>query len=1063
MILNESEKNLIKDPLILYSMMKSNFKLFIAFFLFTAFTVVPAFAQVRISGTVKDKSGEGLPGVNVVVKGKTAGTVTDINGKFTIQTTPKDVLKFSFMGFKTQEVSVGNQKVISVTLEENAVSIEEVVVVAVGYGDVKRKDLTGSVAKANVTDMLKAPVTSIDQALGGRISGVQVSSNDGVPGAGMNIVIRGNNSLTQSSEPLYVIDGFPMESSNASSLNPNDIESIDILKDASATAIYGARGANGVVIITTKSGKEGRPVVTYNGSVSMQNVSKTIPLMNGYEFVKLQQEITTPEDMASSYYKDGRTLESYSDMPYYDWQDEIFRTAITNNHYVSLTGKKDDLKYAASLSATNQQGVIIASDFNRYQGRLNLEQRVSDKLRVTMNANYARAITNGSAPSTSSWSATNNLMYSVWGYRPVSPSGTDLLDELVDPDVNMAEDYRFNPVLSARNEYRKRVNDDLSANASLEYEFIKNLKLKVSGGYHLVNYRREEFNGPNTRTGNTNPKNTQSKGNNAYLYESESRGWLNENVLTYAYSKKKHNLNLLAGVTFQGNYASNHDITVNHITNESFGMAGLGKGDPPVVNASLSENTMMSYLARLNYNYKSKYYLTLSYRADGSSKFPVDNRWGYFPSGSVAWNFSREEAVKKLGWLSNGKLRLSWGKTGNNRVSDFASLAKLYTGISTEYVYDNAYSTGYVLSSMANEKLKWETTEQYDLGLDLGFFQDRIRLTTDVYRKNTYDLLLYADLPPTSGFSSTYMNIGRMRNEGVEFTLETDNIKNKNFQWSTSFNIAFNVGKIKGLSLNQESMLNSVAFDNKYNSQYAYISMLNRPSGMMYGFLYDGTYKYEDFDVTSTGAYVLKSGIPNNTASREVIQPGDPKYVDINKDGVVNDNDRTIIGRGQPKHTGGFSNNFTYKNFELNIFFQWSYGNDILNANRLFFENPAKRKNTNMYASYINRWTSENPTSNIPRADAQGSQQYSSLYIEDGSFLRLKNVSLGYNVPTSLIKRVGIKSAKVSLSAENLFTITDYSGFDPEVSVRHSALTPGFDYSAYPRSRSFSFGLNLTL
>ncbi len=1044
-------------------MIKSKIKLFLAFFFFFALTIVPMYAQVKVSGVVKDKSGEGLPGVNVLVKGRTSGTVTDMDGKFIIQTSPKDVLKFSFIGYKNQDVIVGNKKTIEVTLEENAVSIEEVVVVAVGYGDVKRKDLTGSVAKANISEMLKAPVTSIDQALGGRISGVRVSSNDGVPGASMSIVIRGNNSLTQSNEPLYVIDGFPMESSNAGSLNPNDIESIDILKDASATAIYGARGANGVVIITTKSGKEGRPVITYNGSVTMSNVAKTIDLMNGYEFVKLQNEITLPEDMASSYYKDGRTLESYRDMKSYDWQDEIFRTAITNNHYVSLTGKKDELKYAASLSATNQQGVIIASDFDRYQGRLNLDQKVNDKLSVSMNANYARSITNGSAPSTSSWSATNNLMYSVWGYRPVSPTGNDLVDELVDPDINMAEDYRFNPVLSARNEYRKRINDDLTANMSLQYEFIKNLKLKVSGGYHLNSFRREEFNGPNTRTGNTNPKNTQSKGNNAYLFNSEVRGWLNENVLTYSFSKKKHNINALVGITFQGNNFSSNDITVNHITNASFGMAGLGKGDTPVVNSSLSENKMMSYLSRLNYNYKSKYYLTLSYRADGSSKFPVSNRWGYFPSGSVAWNFSREDKVKDLDWLSNGKLRLSWGKTGNNRVSDFAALAKLYTGISSEYAYNNNYSSGYVLSSMANQKLKWETTEQFDLGLDLGFFKDRIRLTTDLYRKNTYDLLLDADLPPTSGFSSTYMNIGRMRNDGLEFTLETDNIKNKDFQWSSSFNIAFNLGTIEDLSLNQEAMLNSVSFDNKYNSQYAYISMLNRPSGMMYGFLYDGTYKYDDFDVTDKGLYVLKTGIPNNTASRQVIQPGDPKYKDINSDGVLNDNDRTIIGRGQPVHTGGFTNNFAYKNFDLNIFFQWSYGNDIYNANRMIFENPAKRKNTNMYASYINRWSAENPASNIPRADAQGSQQYSSLYVEDGSFLRLKSVSLGYTVPSDLLKKFGVKSAKFTLSADNLFTITNYSGFDPEVSVRNSALTPGFDYSAYPRSRSVSFGLNLSL
>ena len=675
---------------------------------------------------------------------------------------------------------------------------------------------------------------------------------------------------------------------------------------------------------------------------------------------------------------------------------------------------------------------------------------------------------NGPNPSTAETTVSNSLMYSVWGYRPVSPSGSDLLAELYDSDVDMSNDYRFNPVLSAKNEFRRTTTNHLQANLGVEWEIIKNLKFKTTAGYTGRDIKREEFNGSQTSTGNTHPSNTRSKGINAFLRQQETRNYLNENTLSYVYAKNDHNLNALVGATFQKYTSYLSSITQEQITNEAFGMSGIGKGSAtPVVTASQGENAMISYLGRINYNYASKYYVTASMRTDGSSKFSPDNRWGYFPSASLAWAFGREKFVSNpLPWLSNGKLRVSWGLTGNNRIGDFDYMAQLVTSSNVyKYPWDSSFYPGYVLGSMANEKLKWETTEQYDLGLDLGFFDGRINVTMDYYIKTTKDLLLGADVPASSGYSSATLNVGKLRNKGFELTLETINIKEKNFTWTSNFNIAFNSNKIVELNDGQDDMISFVNWDNKYRTMPAYISKKGDAAGSMYGFIYDGTYKYEDFntsvDANGKTVYTLKDDVVRIS---DAAQPGDPKYKKLSdKDGnLITDADRTIIGNGQPKHTGGFSNNFIYKNWDLNIFLQWSYGNDILNANRMVFENPQAKKNTNMFASYTNRWSAENPTSNMPRARAIGAEYYSSLYVEDGSFLKLKTISLGYNFTPNTLRSLGISAARLFISAENIATITGYSGSDPEVSTRNSVLTPGFDWSAYPRSFNASLGVNIT-
>ena len=1042
------------------------------------FSVSFVLAQVLVKGTVKDNLGEGVPGASVQVKGTSQGTITDLDGKFAFSVPNKNAtIVISFIGYITVEQKVDTQKPMVITLREDTKTLDEVVVV--GYQEVRKRDLTGSVAKANMNDVLTAPVASFDQALGGRIAGVNVTSGEGMPGGTMNIVIRGNNSLTQENSPLFVIDGFPVEDTSASStLNPSDIESIDFLKDASATAIYGARGANGVVIVTTKKGKVGRAQLTYDGSFGVQHITRTIPMMDAYEFVKLQNEMY-PTVVAGSYLMnyEGKqwTLEDYRNIDQYNWQDEIFQTAWQQSHTVRLTGGTEGVRYNASLSYYDQDGTLLETGYKRMQGRMNTVVR-RGKLNMSLTTNYSRSIQTGSTPSATSYSGMNNLFYSVWGYRPVTSPDTPLsflMDSATDNAVDSSNDYRFNPILSLKNEYRKNYINNLQMNGFAEYEVIKGLKVKVSAGYTYDARKNDQFNNSKTRYGG--PTSTDKV--NAQVTRSERLTWLNENTVTYQTNiKKKHFINALAGITFQNSDYEAYAFRTTHIPNESLGMAGMSEGQASTSSSAKSSWSMLSYLGRINYNYKSKYYATASFRVDGSSKFNKDNRFGYFPSASLAWTFTEEKFMKPINSiLSNGKLRFSWGLTGNNRIGEYdyyqlLSVLKSRIGSYTAtnsipsgvYPFENdATNAGTVPISLQNKNLKWETTEQWNLGVDLSFFDERIGLTMDIYRKNTRDLLLAAQLPYSSGFYNATKNIGKVRNDGLEISLNTLNIKTRDFQWSSNFNISFNKNKVLALSENQTALLTAVQFDQNYNGQSSYIAKIGLPMGLMYGYVYEGTYKYDDFN-KSGNSYSLKSSVPHFSTENNT-QPGMPKYADLNGDGVVDSNDRTIIGRGLPVHTGGLTNDLTYKGIDLSIFFQWSYGNDIMNANRLFFESSNNRsRELNQYASYTNRWTADNPTSDIPAATNSSSNRViSSRIIEDGSFLRLKNVTIGYTFPSQMTKKWKIDKARIYVAAQNLWTWTGYSGYDPEVSVRNSALTPGLDYSSYPRAYSVSFGVSL--
>ncbi len=1033
----------------------------------------------EVKGQVVDAAGIPLIAVTVFEEGNTStGTVTDFDGNYTITpSSAKAVLVFSCLGYADSREAVAGRTHINVVLKEEQLSIDAAEVVSVGYGTVARRDLTGSVSKVDMDELVKTPVTNFDQALTGKVAGVVVTTSDGAVGSEANITIRGNNSLTQSSAPLYVIDGFPTESSMATAISPADIESIDILKDASATAIYGARGANGVIVITTRQGNEGKPKVNFSASWTGSRIANQVELMDAYDFVALQTEMSDhwktsniylrkdPLDAAAGYYD----IEEYRNCESYDWQDQIYRFALTQNYNVSLSGgsKEAGNRYNVSFSATDQDGIIVKSNFQRYQGKFNFQQKIGKKVTLDILGNYSRSITGGVTPTSAqqSSSASGWLMYSVWGYRPVLPlsqQGTEdsLVDSLLDSDLN-SNDYRFNPAKTVRNEYRKTVVDYLNANASLTWEILQDLKLKVSGGYTMNKRRREEFNGSQTYTGYEGSP--SGLGVNGGIYWNNKTSWLNENTLTYTKRfARKHNFQFLAGFTMQGETFDYKGTMAKQLTNEDIGLNGLHTGVAMTVIPWQYDWTMMSGLFRVNYNYKYRYYLTASFRADASSKFPKGNKVGYFPSVGASWNINREEWLKDREWLSNAKLRFSWGQTGNNRTTtpyDFYSqIATLpQSPNSVDYIFNGQYVQGYFPSNMANDNLKWETTEQWNAGLDLSFLDSRIKFTGDWYLKNTRDLLLLAELPSSSGYETATFNVGSMKNAGVELTLDLVPVQRKNLTWNINFNIAMNRNTVTGLNDGQYSYLRSEKWDQNFNAQYPYITQVGRPSGLMYGYIYEGTYKYDDFAGRN-----LKDGVPYmSSVGRTQTKPGDAKYRDINGDGVIDDNDRTVIGCGQPLHTGGFGTSLNFYGFDVNVFFSWSYGNDILNANRLIFENGSKQ-NLNLLASYKDHWTAKNSDSDIPRIDANGMNVYSSRVVEDGSFLRLKNLSIGYTFPRSILRKMHFDTMRVYLSADNLFVLTKYSGPDPEVSTRNAVLSPGFDWSAYPRSKGVTLGLSFT-
>ncbi|MBO9619878.1 MAG: TonB-dependent receptor [Niabella sp.] len=1044
------------------------------------FAVVQSHAQqTEIGGRVVSADNTPLNGVTVQVKGAANATRTDADGRFRIRIPDNNAtLVFSFVGMETVTYTVSAVPT-PVVLKDASNALSDVVVV--GYGTQKRRDLTGSVASASMTDMMKAPVASFDQALAGRVAGVQVTASDGQPGAGINIVIRGANSVTQANSPLYVVDGFPIESPDNNTINPADIESIEVLKDASATAIYGARGANGVIMITTKKGKTGAPVVAYNGYYGIQQNSKRMQVLSPSQYVQYQLEAnpSTAAYVPGSYptprqlfLSGGTTLDYYKDTAaFLNYQDQLFQTAPMLSNSISLTGGNDKTKYAVSGNIFNQKGIIVTSNYKRYQGRVVLDQKVSEKLKVGINANYSYLMQSGLSVGGSNYSGTLNLMYSAWGFRPVNPSPVsvaalagnfDLSDEsTTDPTVSPTNDYRFNPLKSLKNTLNNNITRELMTNAYAEYKIIPELTLRVTGG--IVNRLLVNQLFYNSQTAQGSPAVANSAGPNGSILNNSFNSWLNENYLTYNKTfNKVHSLNIMGGFSQQQVNTSSNGFSAVNVPNESLGINALSQGTIKSTTSLASVNGALSFLGRVNYGYKSKYLFTASYRADGSSKFAPGNRWGYFPTGAVAWRFSQEDFMKKLSTvITDGKLRVSYGLTGNNRVSDFPYLpAYSQTNSAAPYTFNNTSLAGAVPTTIGNLDLKWETTAQWDVGLDLGITKFAT-LTADYYRKITSNLLLNAAVPTSSGYATAFKNIGKISNEGFEFALNTNNIRTQSFSWTSSFNISFNRNKVLQLAEGQESLFSFTPFDTKFTTVPSYIAKVGQPLGLMYGLVTDGVYQYSDFDKTSAGGYILRNSVTTNGNTRSAIQPGDIKYKDINGDKIIDANDMTVIGSSLPKHIGGFNNNFTYKGFDLNVFFQWSYGNDVQNMNNYTFRGGSN--SVNQFESFMNRWTPDNMNTNIVRTNgfAGSYTAYSGYTIEDGSYLRLKTLSLGYSLTPAALRRLKIKSMRIYTSMQNVFTWTKYSGQDPEVNLYNSVLTGGFDYSSYPKARVTTLGVNV--
>lgn len=1039
--------------------------LFLALALMVAFTVDAQDLVVR--GKVTSQDGESIPGANITVKNTTIGTVTNVDGSYSLQVPGENqTLVFSFIGFVSQEISVNGRSVIDIQLETDVRALEEVVII--GYGSVKKTDLTGSVGQVNVSELVKAPVANFTEALAGRVAGVRVAASDGQPGGEMNIVIRGAGSLTQSTSPLYVIDGFPVEDLDPSTINPEDIESMTILKDASSTAVYGSRAANGVILINTKRGMVGAPVVTLSTSYGVQQNPKKMKLMDAYEFVKYQSELTPivpgltgVTGNTAGYFANEKTLEDYRHSETIDWQDHVIRTGVVQIHNVSVRGGTEQTKYAISGSLYNQDGVIINTGLTRYNGRLTLDQKISNKIKTGITANYSGVESFGQVlnQGAGSSSPSSYVLFRTWAYRPLAPDGTDLLNEVVDEDAIYASDFRVNPFIDLENQHQYNTTNLVEANSYISYDITKNLVFKATGGIRHNNTRWDRFYNSKTSQGSpVNPSNVN--GINGLVRYINNNSFSNENTLNYTKTfNDAHTITALGLFALNGYKTTVNGFSGRLLPNENLGMDGLEEGlaYDPVANSSV--NTMVSYAGRLDYNYKSKYILTGTFRADGSSKF-VDH-WGYFPGAAIAWNMDREEFFNDaLPFISSSKLRASYGSIGNNRVGDFDTYPRLTQSLHG-YSFQNQTPTGMVyISAVGNPSLQWEKVTTTDLGYELGLFNDRIIMEVDLYSKVTDDLLLDANLPPTTGFSSAVKNIGKLRNNGIEITLNTINIASGSpdaLQWSSQFNISFNKNEIMELTRGQQSLQSNASFESQFNSPL-YTSEIGKPAGMIIGYIWEGNYQYEDFDSPAPDVYILKNSVPTNGAVRNTIQPGDIKYRDLNGDGVVNVNDKTIIGRGQPIHIGGFANNLSYRGFNLHVFFQWAYGNDIYNANRLSLEgNSNGRPNMNQFASYANRWSPENQTNANYRTRGQGPiGVHSSRVVEDGSFLRLKTVALSYTIPSKIRF---INHLSLNVSSQNLYTWSSYSGLDPEVSTRNPVLTPGFDFSSYPQARTLVFGI----
>ncbi|MCG2590933.1 SusC/RagA family TonB-linked outer membrane protein [Rhodohalobacter sulfatireducens] len=980
----------------------------------------------NISGRVTDaETGEVLPGVNVIVAnaeestGSTIGTTTNMDGEYEVQVPDElNTLVFSYIGYQRTEVQIDGRTEIDVELSSDVQLLEDIVVI--GYGTQRRQDLTGSVSSISTEELNNQATTSFDTAMQGKIAGVRVVQSNGAPGGRTRVRIRGQNSVLGGSDPLYVIDGVPIISGSQgntnelSAINPQDIESIDVLKDASATAIYGARGSNGVILITTKQGTAGEQRVDFETSFTISEVENKLELLNAEEFVEIANDRARNDGVNEPF--PNPSAVTGTDV---DWMDEIFRTAYKQNYSLSTSGGDENTRYAVSTNFTDEEGVIIGSDFRRGAFRVNLTQDVTDNFRVTPTLYVSR--TKSSRINTEEGGDGSNIILNTFMAPPIQ---TPYDEEGNITPGTVLKQYPFspgsgdNPVGLALEQLNELSSDRVLGNLAARYELMEGLSVRVMGGIDNASNKIDLYTSRVLQAGL--PAGQGSEVRNS------TTTFLSENTVNYAQSlSSNHRIDATAGFTWQKEESEFVNVSASNFVTDALFNNNLSAGENfTSPNNGSSEWTLISWLGRLNYTWKDRYLFTVTGRVDGSSRFGEGNKYGTFPSGAFAWRISEESFMENVNQVDNLKLRLSWGVSGNQAISPFQSLQRM---VPQQIVLGQNSSVGFAPANLANPNLKWEKTEQIDAGIDFEAWNQRIRVNADYYYKNTSDLLALVNLPPSSGFSSILQNVGSVVNKGFELQVGAD-ILRREFSWNVSANISTNKNEVQELARGADIIAPDVNIQGPAN-----IIREGEPLGAFFGLKQDG--------LTEDGLF---------------------NYVDQNGDGQINNDDRVIIGSPYPDFSYGISMNFNYKGFSLNTLLQGEVGKEVYNSNK-------ERGGVSMHRGYnsikgvVNRWTQENPDPNapFPKATSNLNANPSSFFVEDGSFFRLKNVRLAYSIPVTSIN-LPMRSATVYMSGQNLFTITDYTWFTPDVnSYSSNDLRIGVDRGSYPNNRSITFGVNI--
>lgn len=1049
-----------------------------------------AMAQKQtVTGKVIDENGQEVIGASVILKGaKSIGAVTDLNGDFSlmVNNAATDVLEVSYVGMKSQQVHIKGRKKVDVTMQENAVSMNDVVVI--GYGTVRRKDLTGSVSSVKGDELIKVPTSDITQALSGRIAGLQVNQSDGAPGSGVSIRVRGGISITQSNEPLYIVDGFPTED-GLSSLDPNEIESIDVLKDASATAIYGARGANGVIVVTTKQGSNNtRTTISFDTYVGWRKIANKLNVMSTKEFVLADYERTigqltgtqTMSGWEGNYGTFADIEKNYAGRKGIDWQKETLgRTTFVQNYHVSVTGGGKATSYSASYSYFKDQGAMVYSGQDKHDIVVNMKTKINDRLTFNARAQMDRRKTWGAGTAgngtggSGNTDARFNRMTAILQYRPtVGIAGDDssLLEGedplLLDDSGNVMQ----NPLISAREETDDREYRAFNFSGGLTYTIFKGLTFRNTTGYRYNNSRRASFYGAESIMA----KRSSIQGS---ISTSEYETFQMSNTLSYNIRiRKSHNITAMLGQEWVSRSTRSFNGSADHFPNDDIGLADMSLGTPTSITTSQNyDDKLLSFFTRVNYNYRDLYLITASLRADGSSKFGVNHKWGYFPAVSAAWRAAEEPFIKNLNVFSDLKLRIGYGLAGNNRINSYQSLALMGSVFTA---FGSGIVSGYASTQIPNPELKWEANKTFNIGVDFGFFNQRLIVSPEFYINKSSNLLLSAKIPDSSGYSSMVINAGRTKNTGIDLSINSVNIDKPGFTWRTTLTLSHNKNKVEALTGENVQLYEAKFGFNQSTHRIA----VGESLGQFYGYKTIGLYTADDFSGydKSTNTYTLKDGVPYH-GNKANMKPGMWKFEDTNNDEVIDDKDRTVIGNANPDVYGGFNNTFNIGRFDLSIYFTYSIGNDVLNATKLINSKiGVKNKNGLDVANSSNRWMTINSNGEIVTDLAElaqinkgktvaawydqvdGSYYVHSWGVEDASYLKLTNVTLGYTFPSRTLHKAGISRLRLYVTGNNLLTFTSYSGYDPEVSTMSSSLTPGVDFGAYPRSRSFIMGANLT-